>query len=80
MRLRNPLSLLALLNLLLCFSQENKNTKSNDSIQALDEVIISTQTIFGSKYVAKNRRAYLWHGKGERWREIERRRGKKRKE
>ncbi|WP_299118047.1 TonB-dependent receptor domain-containing protein [uncultured Winogradskyella sp.] len=44
--------------LLLCLTtvltaQENK--KQKDSTQKLDEVIIKTNTIFGSKYVAKNR-------------------------
>lgn len=35
------------------FSQENEKTK--DSIQKLDQVLISTNVIFGNKYEAKNR-------------------------
>ncbi|NNL82509.1 MAG: TonB-dependent receptor [Winogradskyella sp.] len=35
--------------------QESTNKKNTDSIQKLDEVIISTNAIFGNKYVAKNR-------------------------
>ena len=37
-------------------SQENKKKKNSlDSIQKLDEIIISTNKILGNKYVAKNR-------------------------
>lgn len=45
--------------LTLCFSaiaiSQNTATSKKDSIQKLDEVIINGNTIFGSKYVAKNR-------------------------
>jgi len=37
----------------LSFSQNNE--KQNDSIQKLEQVLISTQVIFGNKYEAKNR-------------------------
>ncbi len=36
-------------------AQEKKKETNLDSIQKLDEVIIKSSTIFGSKYVAKNR-------------------------
>ena len=37
-------------------AQEKKKTQTSlDSIQKLDEVIISTNTLFGNKYVAQNR-------------------------
>ena len=35
--------------------KKKKETTSLDSIQKLDEIIISTKTIFGNKYVAKHR-------------------------
>ncbi|MDO1500152.1 TonB-dependent receptor [Winogradskyella maritima] len=38
---------------LIASAQETK--KANDSIQKLDEVLINANTIFGSKYVARNR-------------------------
>ncbi|SHG40640.1 TonB-dependent receptor family protein [Winogradskyella jejuensis] len=50
------LSLLLFSFCTILFAQENKNNeKSKDSIQKLDEVIINSNVIFGSKYVAKNR-------------------------
>ncbi|WP_298346538.1 TonB-dependent receptor [uncultured Algibacter sp.] len=38
-----------------CISFAQNNEKTNDSIQKLDQVLISTQVIFGNKYEAKNR-------------------------
>ena len=46
------LSLVSLNNLT---SQETESKTSKDSIQKLDEVFISSNAIFGNKYVAKNR-------------------------
>ncbi len=45
----------ALFTLGISAQEKKKNEKSLDSIQNLDEVIISTTAIFGNKYVAKNR-------------------------
>ena len=46
---------LTLLLSLNSYSQNQQNEKSNDSITALDEVIIKSNTILGNKFVAKNR-------------------------
>lgn len=48
---------LVLLSIGVCIGKmsTSQNKKQIDSIQALDEVIINTNYIFGSKYVAKNR-------------------------
>ena len=46
---------LTLLLSLNSYSQNQQNKKSNDSITALDEVIIKSNTILGNKFVAKNR-------------------------
>jgi len=53
MKTKNLL-LLALVMIFIGLSAQNQS-KQNDSIQKLDEVIINTSYIFGSKYVAKNR-------------------------
>lgn len=55
MKLRKTLLSLTLSSCSFFYAQENQTIKKTDSIQSLDEVIISTQSIFGSKYVAKNR-------------------------
>lgn len=55
MNLKIALSLLALVSITSLQSQEKNNQKEKDSIQKLDEVIINTNYIFGSKYVASNR-------------------------
>ena len=47
--------ILSLITLTISAQEKNKTTKTLDSIQKLDEIIISTATIFGNKYVAKNR-------------------------
>jgi Fe(3+) dicitrate transport protein len=48
--------LLSALFTIICSAQETKKKdRSLDSIQKLDEVIVSTSKIFGNKYVAKNR-------------------------
>ncbi|MGC6430163.1 MAG: TonB-dependent receptor family protein [Jejuia sp.] len=47
-------TLLALLITSVLFAQETRE-KQQDSIQKLDQVLISTQVIFGNKYEAKNR-------------------------
>ena len=49
------LSLLLFLFTLLTQAQDTNNQKAKDSIQKLDEVIINSNYIFGSKYVAQNR-------------------------
>lgn len=55
MKIRISLILLSFSAVLLSQNKtESKKTKK-DSIQKLDEILISTSTIFGSKYVAKNR-------------------------
>lgn len=46
---------LTLLLSLNSYTQNQQNEKSNDSITALDEVIIKSNTILGNKFVAKNR-------------------------
>ena len=46
---------LTLLLSLNSYTQNQQNKKSNDSITALDEVIIKSNTILGNKFVAKNR-------------------------
>ena len=46
---------LSLFTVLLSLSVVAQNEKTLDSIQDLNEVIISTNVIFGNKYVAKNR-------------------------
>ena len=46
---------LTLLLSLNSYTQNQLNEKSNDSITALDEVIIKSNTILGNKFVAKNR-------------------------
>ena len=54
--MRKGLLLLTILFSISLLSQEKKKKKSSlDSIQKLDEVIISTNAILGNKYVAKNR-------------------------
>lgn len=52
--MNKKITLFALLFTSLVFSQE-KVKKSTDSIQKLDQVLISTKVIFGNKYEAKNR-------------------------
>lgn len=50
------LTLLSLLALSISYAQDQKNVKKeNDSVQHLNEVIIQTNVIFGSKYEAQNR-------------------------
>ena len=46
--------LLAIMSIGIINAQQTK-TESNDSIQELDQVFISTKVIFGSKYEAENR-------------------------
>lgn len=46
---------LSLITVLLSLSLVAQNEKPLDSVQDLEEVIISTNVIFGNKYVAKNR-------------------------
>jgi len=55
MKLRLVPSLLLLLSAFNISAQENPQKKHKDSIQKLDEVLIDARTIFGNKYVAKNR-------------------------
>jgi len=55
MKLRLVSSLLLLLNTFNISAQENQQKKPKDSIQKLDEILIDARTIFGNKYVAKNR-------------------------
>ncbi len=45
----------ALFTVALSAQKKKKTEKTLDSIQKLDEVIISTTAIFGNKYVAKHR-------------------------
>ncbi len=47
--------ILLLLGLTAVSYSQNTKKSNNDTIQKLDEIVISTNTIFGSKYVAKNR-------------------------
>ena len=49
------LVLSALCTLAISAQEKKKKEVTLDSIQKLDEVIISTTAIFGNKYVAKNR-------------------------
>ena len=47
--------ILSLITLTINAQEKKAEAKTLDSIQQLDEVIISTTAIFGNKYVAKNR-------------------------
>ena len=53
-KMNTKITLLVLLFVSITFAQE-KADKPKDSIQKLDQVLISTKVIFGSKYEAKNR-------------------------
>jgi Fe(3+) dicitrate transport protein len=54
--MRNLTIALTILFTVSLIAQEKKKTQASlDSIQKLDEVIISTATLFGNKYVAQNR-------------------------
>ena len=55
MKLKLALSILAFASAINLSAQENNQEKPKDSIQKLDEVLINASTIFGNKYVAKNR-------------------------
>ncbi|MBO3117825.1 TonB-dependent receptor [Winogradskyella sp. DF17] len=55
MNIKTPLLLLTLSQLSLSLAQNKQAKLAKDSIQALDEVIINSNFIFGNKYVAKNR-------------------------
>ena len=55
MKLKFALSILTLASILNVQAQENNNEKPKDSIQKLDEVLINSSQIFGSKYVARHR-------------------------
>ncbi|MBC2846152.1 TonB-dependent receptor family protein [Winogradskyella flava] len=55
MKLKFNLSLLGLLTSINLIAQENQPETPKDSIQKLDEVVINSNQIFGSKYVARHR-------------------------
>ena len=55
MKIRISLLLLSFSAVLLSQNKTEPKKTKKDSIQKLDEILISTSTIFGSKYVAKNR-------------------------
>jgi Fe(3+) dicitrate transport protein len=55
MRLKFALSLLGFISISQLHTQENTKEQPKDSITSLDEVLINANTIFGSKYVARNR-------------------------